>query len=57
MFQVLNSPAHLCLIKTRDLLAIVPQASFYGFSYPQLAAHVLNMHLAKWVDFLIQEND
>ena len=57
MFQVLNSPAHLCLIKTRDLLAIVPQASCYGFSYPQLAAHVLNMHLAKWVDFLIQEND
>ena len=36
VFQVLNLPAHLCLVKTSDLVATVPQASCYGYSYPQL---------------------
>ena len=57
VFQVLNLPTFLCLVKTIDFVAIVPQASCYDCSHPQLAAHALNKHLAKSMDFLSSEND
>ena len=57
VFQALNLPAHLCLVKTSDLVVIVPQASCYGYYHLRLAAIALNKHLTKSVDFLSSEND